>query len=81
MVWVYFPQLPLEIFDEEVLYAMGNTIGRTLKIDAMTLAAARGKYARVYIEIDLAKPLIPFIIILGCPERVEYEGLYKIYFK
>lgn len=80
MVWVRFPELPLELFDEEVLYAMGNTIGRTIKVDAMTLATARGKYARVCVELDLAKPLVPFLMILGSPQWVEYEGLYKICF-
>lgn len=81
MVWVRFLELPLKLLDEEVLYAVGNTLGRTVNVDATTLAAARGKYARVCIEIDLAKPLIPHIGIFGCQQRVEYEGLHLICFR
>lgn len=81
MVWVRFPELPLELLNEEVLYAMGNTLGRTVKVDATTLAAARGKYARVCVEIDLGKPLIPHIGIFGYQQKVEYEGLQLICFR
>lgn len=81
MAWVRFPELPLELFDEEVLYAMGNTLGKTVKIDHTTLVATRGKYARTCMEIDLSKPLIPFLLILGCKKKVEYEGLHLICFE
>lgn len=37
LVWVRFPGLPLEFFDEEVLYALGNAVGKAIKIDATTL--------------------------------------------
>lgn len=66
MVWIRLPELPLELFDEEVLYAMGNTVGKTVKIVEMTLGASRGKYARICVQIDLSKPLVPFIYALGC---------------
>lgn len=31
-------------------------------------------------EIDLLKPLVPFVSIMGHLQPVEYEGLYQIYF-
>lgn len=80
MVWVRFPELPMELFDEEVLFAMGNTIGKAIKIDDTTLIVRRGRYARVCIEVDLEKPLVPFITVLGVQQRVEYEGLHLICF-
>lgn len=80
MVWVRFPELLVELFDEEILYAMGNAIGKTIKIDNTTLTARRGRYARICIEVKLDEPLIPFLTILGAQQRVEYEGLHMICF-
>lgn len=80
LVWVRFPELPLELFDEEILFAMGNTVGKAVKIDNTTLQADRGKYARVYVEVNFSAPLIPFITVLGCLQRVEYESLFLICF-
>lgn len=37
-VWVRFPELPLELFDEEVLFAMGNTAGKAIRVDNTTLS-------------------------------------------
>lgn len=80
MIWVRFLELSLELYDEEVLYAIGNTVGCTVHIDGTTLAATREKYARICIEVDLAQPLLPFIIILGSLHNIEYEGLFMICF-
>lgn len=80
MVWVRFPELPMELFDEEILYAMGNAVGRAIKIDSTTLTARRGRYARVCVEVKLDAPLIPFLTLLGAQQLVEYEGLHMICF-
>lgn len=80
LVWVRFSELPLELFDEEVLYAMRNTLGRIVRIDSTTLVAAQGKYTHVCVELDLSKSLVTSITILGCPQRVEYKGLLQICF-
>lgn len=51
-----------------------------MKIDKITLQADRGKNARVCMEVNLSEPLVPFISILGCLQRVEYEGPFVICF-
>lgn len=66
LVWVQFLGLPLKLFDEEVLYALGNTVGKAIKIDNTTLQADRGKYARICGEVNFSAPIIPFVSILGC---------------
>lgn len=81
LVWIRFPKLPLELFDEEVLSALGNALGKAVKIDATTLQISRGKYARVCVKINLAAPLVLFIMVLDCKQRVEYEGLFLICFE
>lgn len=59
---------------------MGNTVCKTMKIDKIILQAHRGKYAKVFVEVNLSQPLVPFISILGRLQRVEYEGLFVICF-
>lgn len=33
LIWVRFPKLSIEMFSEKVLFGMGNTMGKTVKID------------------------------------------------
>ncbi|CAL5414966.1 unnamed protein product [Camellia sinensis] len=58
-VWVRFPELPIEYFQDKVLYTIAKQLGRPLKLDLTTAMATRGKFARVCIEMDLNKPLCP----------------------
>lgn len=37
---------------------MGDTIGKTIKVGDTTRATARGRFARICVEIDLDKPLV-----------------------
>lgn len=69
---------------------MGNTIGKTLKVDMNTLAhcqrndtllVERGRFARVSVEVDLTKQLRSRFVIRKRIYTVEYEGLHVICFK
>ncbi|KAL0291792.1 UNVERIFIED_CONTAM: hypothetical protein Scaly_2620300 [Sesamum calycinum] len=75
-----FPEMPVEFFQEELLMRIGNRIGRAVKVDETTMAASRGRYARVCVEVDLTKPLVSMITLLGFAQAVEYEGLHQICF-
>ncbi|KAL7173820.1 hypothetical protein ACSBR2_033142 [Camellia fascicularis] len=66
-LWVRFPQLPIEYYDEKMLFHIAKTIGKPLKIDLNTTTSSRGKYARVCIEMDLNKPLISFLLLVSIP--------------
>ncbi|KAL7184074.1 hypothetical protein ACSBR2_026279 [Camellia fascicularis] len=79
-IWVRFPNLPIEYYDEKVLYHISKALGKPLKIDINTAMAARGKYARVCIEMDLRKPLISHITIGRYHYIVEYEHLHLLCF-
>ncbi|XP_026442647.1 uncharacterized protein LOC113342267 [Papaver somniferum] len=57
MVWVQFPGLSLEYWDEETLFTISRAIGTPIKVDAATLQFQSGYYAKVLIEIDLAKSI------------------------
>ncbi|XP_028066485.1 uncharacterized protein LOC114269382 [Camellia sinensis] len=62
-IWVRFPNLPIEYYDEKVLYHISKVLGNPLKVDIKTAMVARGKYARVCVEMDLRKPLISHLTI------------------
>ena len=64
-VWICFPELALEYHDRRCLKAMGNRIGMTLKVDITIEEKIRGKYARVYVLVNLTKPLLPLIRFKG----------------
>ncbi|CAN1348896.1 hypothetical protein LINPERPRIM_LOCUS41635 [Linum perenne] len=59
---------------------IGNHIGKTVKIDMATTEGARGRYARVCVEVDLSKPLTGKYMIEDRILNVEYESLEYICF-
>ncbi|CAB4316330.1 unnamed protein product [Prunus armeniaca] len=63
--WVQINGLNVEYFCFDVMEKIGNLIGATVKVDAHTMSQARGKFARVCVELDLAEPLTPFIEVEG----------------
>ncbi|XP_028055244.1 uncharacterized protein LOC114259426 [Camellia sinensis] len=79
-IWVRFPNLPIEYYDEKVLYHIAKILGVPLKVDINTAMAARGKYARVCVEVDLRKPLISQFSIGKYTYVIEYEHLHTLYF-
>lgn len=58
VAWVRILGLPIEFYDAKVLYAIGNRIGRTMRVDRNTISRERGKYAIFCVEVDLTKPLL-----------------------
>ncbi|OMO49887.1 Endonuclease/exonuclease/phosphatase [Corchorus capsularis] len=58
-VWVRFPVLPMECYHSRILMALGNKVGKAIKADYNTRMASRGRFARVCVEVDFSKPLVP----------------------
>lgn len=79
-VWVRLPELPIEYFDEDLLFRLGAFLGKPLKIDTNTALAARGRFARLCVEIGLDKPLVSKVKIGNLWQKMEYEGLHSICF-
>ncbi|XP_028795351.1 uncharacterized protein LOC114750879 [Neltuma alba] len=80
VIWLRIPLLPLEFFNAASFQRIGSLIGRTLKIDRVTYASERGKFARICVEIDLNKKLRSSFNLFGTRRRIEYEGLHLICF-
>lgn len=74
-LWIRLPRLPIEWFDENTLFQIGSKVGKPLKTEFNSASSTRGKYARICIEVDLAKPLIPSYKLEGRKYRFEYEFL------
>lgn len=81
LIWVRFTGVPVEIFREAALLCLGNTLGCAVRVDLTSDNVERGKFARVCIDLDLTKPLVPTILALGRVVCVEYEGLPNICYK
>lgn len=80
-VWVRVPELPLELYNKKFLGRVGKALGTFLKMDHLTSIQSRGMFARFCVEIDLAKPLIPFVMFRGERVKLEFEGLHAVCFK
>ena len=79
-VWARLPRLPIEFYDIGVLKDIGNAIGPVLWIDAITASGTHGRYARICVQVDLAKPLVRKVFI-GCfGQEVLYEGISSLCF-
>ena len=79
-VWIRLYQLPIEQYEVEVLREIGESIGKVLRVDTHTAMEARGKYARLCIQIEINKPLINTILIGQFEQSVLYEGIQRLCF-
>ncbi|CAN1168454.1 hypothetical protein LINPERHAP2_LOCUS27828 [Linum perenne] len=78
LTWVRLPKLPIHYFNQVAVTRIGNCIGRTVRLDLATAEGARGRYARVCVEVDVSKPLLGKYMIENCTLFIEYESLENI---
>ncbi|CAI0547351.1 unnamed protein product [Linum tenue] len=81
VIWVQFPGLPVHFYHQELLFALGNMIGRAIKLDFHTQHQQRAKFARMAVEVDLSKPLVPRIRLDGKWQKVEFENIPVVCFE
>ncbi|CAN1245903.1 hypothetical protein LINGRAPRIM_LOCUS3057 [Linum grandiflorum] len=77
-VWVELPDLPIEFYNPEAVMRIASRIGKLVRVDRATEAGARGKYARVCVEVDLSKRLLPKYKVEGVLYLIVYAGFHKI---
>ncbi|KAL5834734.1 hypothetical protein ACOSQ4_014231 [Xanthoceras sorbifolium] len=80
MVWVRISKLPIKWIDGELLWNIGGMLGITLKVDLVTEAQSRGRFARICIEINISEPLKSSLLIEDRAVKIEYENLGLICF-
>lgn len=49
------------MLEEEVIVALSDMVGKTIRVDEMSLVGTRGRFARCYVEDDLSAPLLPSV--------------------
>lgn len=77
-VWIRIFGLPIEYYDPRSLTVFGNRVGRTIKVDKTTIKQERGKYSRIYVTINLVKPLLSMFDINESSYKIEYEGFHLL---
>ncbi|KAI8524131.1 hypothetical protein RHMOL_Rhmol13G0126100 [Rhododendron molle] len=80
-VWMRFPFLPYEYYDEESLFEIAKELGKPLKVDINTINGIRASYARVCVELDLSQPLEISVAIRNEDYLIEYEHIHLICFE
>ncbi|KAI9098951.1 hypothetical protein K1719_024718 [Acacia pycnantha] len=55
-------------------------IGKMIKVDRSTSIYEKGGFARICVEIDLKKPLLPTYKVFGEERSFVYEGLHQVCF-
>lgn len=78
LIWVRFPGMNPVYYDEILLLALASAVGKPIKMDKHTLMVERGRFARIYVEIDLNKSVVGKLWVRGTWYNVEYEGLHVI---
>jgi hypothetical protein len=63
-MWVLLPGLPLQLWNEGALQAIGKSMGKFIMVDRTTLSAKSRKVGRIMVEMD---------IHLELPEVIEIE--------
>ena len=79
-IWARLHALLIELYEAKVLKQIREAIRKVLRVDTHTTMEARGKYARLCIQVDVDKPLINIVLIGKFEQAVVYEGINKLYF-
>lgn len=72
--------MPIELYERDVLRQIGEAVGKVLRIDTHTAMEARGKYARLCVQVDTSKPLTNTVVIGHFDQPVMYEGIHSLCF-
>ena len=68
-LWVLFPDLPYPLWSKDILIALANLIGRFVALEKDFHLIYDKRMAKVLIEVDITKGLIPEIEI-DCGDRI-----------
>ncbi|KAF6143324.1 hypothetical protein GIB67_039107 [Kingdonia uniflora] len=74
MVWVKFPGMGTEYWEEDMLMSMARAVGNSVQVDSSTLCRNTGFYASVLVDVDFSKPVPNKIMV----EREGFEFCQEI---
>ena len=79
-VWIRLPKLPIEYYEESVLWDIGRAIGPILRVDTHTALEVRGKFAQLCLQVNLDEPIVKTIRVSRIRQIVQYEGISSLCF-
>nr|POE95194.1 uncharacterized protein CFP56_46978 [Quercus suber] len=79
-VWVRLNELPIEYYNAEALLHIGKNIGNVLRVDTHRASKAKGRFARICVQIDVDKSLVTAVLIGRFEQPVCYKGIQKLCF-
>jgi hypothetical protein len=78
-LWVLLPGLPLYLWNEGALRAIGDTLGRFISLDPKALSSPVRKMGRILVEVDIFNGLSESIVIdwrgRSFSQPLDYLGL------
>ncbi|XP_048611878.1 uncharacterized protein LOC125586109 [Brassica napus] len=77
-VWIWLTNIPVNFYHRSILMGISKGLGKPVRVDLTTLKFERARFARVCVEVNLAKPLKGTVLINGERYFVAYEGLAEI---
>ncbi|XP_013623906.1 PREDICTED: uncharacterized protein LOC106329829 [Brassica oleracea var. oleracea] len=77
-VWIRLSNIPVNFYHRSILMGIARGLGRPIRVDLTTLNFERARFARICVEVNLAKPLKGTVLINGERYSVAYEGLSVI---
>ncbi|XP_013607689.1 PREDICTED: uncharacterized protein LOC106314355 [Brassica oleracea var. oleracea] len=80
-VWIRLTNIPVNFYHQSTLMGIAKGLGKPVRVDLTTLKFERARFARVCVEVNLAKPLKGTVLINGERYFVAYEGLAEICLK
>ncbi|KAL1559138.1 hypothetical protein AAHA92_09514 [Salvia divinorum] len=75
VAWIRIRSVPGALYKAPLVVAIGEMIGKVVKIDDNTSVATRGHFARLAVTVDLSKSLKSRICVNCKPYDIEYEYL------
>jgi hypothetical protein len=78
-LWVLLARLPLYLWNEKSLMAIGNTLGRFISLDSKLLTRPNKKMARLLVELDIHEGLLETLDIewrgRTTRQKIDYLGI------
>lgn len=71
-VWIRLLDLLIYFYDLEVLRIIGEAVGLVLRVDTHTTNGARGRFARLCVQVNLDKPFIKTIMVGKMAQVILY---------
>lgn len=81
IVWVRITGLHVGRFEPHRIKRIGDLLGPTHRVDTRITSKARGKFARICVELDLTKPLDAYVEVEDEWHQLQYEGIHLICFQ